>query len=670
MRVLPLLAILFLLPAAALAAIDYQLEISLYPGQQRLAGEARIDFGPRQGKAVSLLISDRCELLAVEQSGTPLPYKFRQGTLQFTLLTSEPVVIRYQGHFTDALARAPIHNEDPSYGISASISHQGTYLSGGVNWYPRLIDAPEINYKVTVYSPANVVAVTSGKRLEQSSSSEGNRSVWLIDYPLYGLNLAAGNYQIFENSDGEVPIYAYFYPQTAGLAASYLKEARAYLNLYQKLFGPYPFHKFAIVENFFPTGYGLPSWTLLGSSVIKLPFIVKTSLGHEMAHSWWGTGIRVDYAQGNWSEGLTTYVADYLYQERSSASAALAYRLKILRDYASLVNKQNSFPINRFRSRNDKASQAIGYGKVAMVFHMLRQQVGEEVFWSGLRKIARERMFTSMNWDDFRKFFSDHSGQELQVYFQQWLPRTVGPRLALTDVTLKAVEEGYLVSGKLVQQEPFYNLPVKLELQTEQTPFTALAELTEAEQAFQFQVADKPLSLTADPQADLFRILAPEEIPSTINAIRGSNQLLVLQADDNLPSEEAQQMLLAAMRKENLEIRRLAEVTEAELARNDLLIFGSATKLTPAKILNQDDQLSFPGQQASLADHSTFIVSRNPFAKQRHAAWFLSRDQTRATRVARKIPHYGKYSYLLFEGDSNQLKGIWDAPESPLRIEF
>ena len=95
-------------------------------------------------------------------------------------------------------------------------------------------------------------------------------------------------------------------------------EQRRYIALYEELIGPYPFQQFSIVENFFPTGYGFPSYTLLGSTVIRLPFIIETSLGHEIAHCWWGNGVLVDDRQGNWCEGLTTYLADYLYKERTS----------------------------------------------------------------------------------------------------------------------------------------------------------------------------------------------------------------------------------------------------------------------------------------------------------------------------------------------------------------
>ncbi len=47
-------------------------------------------------------------------------------------------------------------------------------------------------------------------------------------------------------------------------------------------------------------------YTLLGRTVIKMPFIVYTSLGHEIAHNWWGNSVFVDQKKGNWCEGLAT----------------------------------------------------------------------------------------------------------------------------------------------------------------------------------------------------------------------------------------------------------------------------------------------------------------------------------------------------------------------------
>ena len=59
-----------------------------------------------------------------------------------------------------------------------------------------------------------------------------------------------------------------------------------------------------------------------------------------------------------------------LYKERQSPEEGKDYRIKILRDYATLVNPANEIPLSEFTSRHNKATQAVGYGKGAMVFHI------------------------------------------------------------------------------------------------------------------------------------------------------------------------------------------------------------------------------------------------------------------------------------------------------------
>ena len=59
----------------------------------------------------------------------------------------------------------------------------------------------------------------------------------------------------------------------------------------------------------------MPSFTLLGSGVIKRHYIQPYALGHEIVHSWIGNWVFNRSEQGNWVEGLTTYVANYYYEE-------------------------------------------------------------------------------------------------------------------------------------------------------------------------------------------------------------------------------------------------------------------------------------------------------------------------------------------------------------------
>jgi aminopeptidase N len=115
----------------------------------------------------------------------------------------------------------------------------------------------------------------------------------------------------------------------ATLARPYLDATADYIRFYSQLIGPYPYAKFALVENFWETGYGMPSFTLLGSKVIRLPLILHSSYPHEILHNWWGNGVYVDTAGGNWSEGLTSYLADHLIREQQGRGAtigAVCYR--------------------------------------------------------------------------------------------------------------------------------------------------------------------------------------------------------------------------------------------------------------------------------------------------------------------------------------------------------
>ena len=128
----------------------------------------------------------------------------------------------------------------------------------------------------------------------------------------------------------------------------------------------------------------MPTLTYLGIDVLRLPFIRDTSLGHEVLHNWWGNGVYPDYATGNWSEGLTTFMADHAYREQAGPEAARELRLGWLRDLAALDTGQDR-PLREFTSRTHGSDQVVGYHKSAMLFLMLRDTIGAEAFDQGVR---------------------------------------------------------------------------------------------------------------------------------------------------------------------------------------------------------------------------------------------------------------------------------------------
>ena len=84
----------------------------------------------------------------------------------------------------------------------------------------------------------------------------------------------------------------------------------------------------------------------------------------------------VDYNSGNWSEGLTAYLSDYLIMEQQGK--ALEYRQTTLQRYADYVSTAQDFPLSKFRMRYSAPTESIGYGKSLLFFHMLRQKLGDK----------------------------------------------------------------------------------------------------------------------------------------------------------------------------------------------------------------------------------------------------------------------------------------------------
>ncbi len=651
------------------------LQVSLDPIRQSLEGVAALLITPNGAERVNFQLSPQTEITGVRIAGRLAAYSFFSGVLSVRMmnahLAGQPLSITYRSYLDDPVPDAPIQNEDPTYGVAATISEKGTFLAAGSGWYPWHIESNP-TFRVRVEAPLGIEAVTAGRLARRGTVQNRSFSVWEGEKPVGPLSLSAGNYRIQRTEVDGIPVSTYFYPESEDLVPTYLKAATDYLKLYQDLFGPYPFAKFAIVENFFPTGYGFPSWTLLGRSVIRLPFILETSLGHEIAHSWWGTGVRVDLRQGNWSEGLTAYVAEHLYKERSSAAEAREHRLNILRDYAALAGPGEDFPLMDFLRRDSRASQAVGYGKAAMVFHMVRKRIGEEAFWGGLRKIAEEKMYQQVAWEDFAQVFSETSGRPLLPFMRQWLEKPGAPSLTLERVTVTSREPLWEVKGELVQTGGPYELDLPLLLETTGDPVRATLASTTARTLFEFTTSEKPLRLLVDPDVDCFRRLAPGERPPTVNSLRASKNLLVV-ISDQIPKavSQASLQLLLALRQERVPVITEQEATPERVKGRDLLLVGLPTRRELLPVLPEELQL--PPRQALLSgkawpldDTTLFAALGQPDDPERVTALFLPESVEEALTAARKIPHYGKFSYLVFVGGVNQAKGTWPAGRSPL----
>ncbi|WP_051434280.1 M1 family metallopeptidase [Desulfonatronum lacustre] len=701
------------------AAHDLRVELDLSTGT--LHGQSVIRYAPLASATLDYFLHPRMHLHAVHLDGQPVAHRFANGRLRITPGMNKVgqdvrLSITYSGVFHDPVPLHQFSTDNTGFGVSATITEQGVFFQGQSGWFPRSSDQnPPINLEVV--APAGILAVTAGRLLGHEHRNGQSISRWQVGQLGRGMPLSAGRYVQQQLKTDSVPISTYFFPGSDHLAQIYLEAAARHVATYEQLHGPYPFDHFAVVENFFPSGFGMPSYTLLGSAILRLPFIPETSLRHEVAHCWWGNGVFVDYSQGNWSEGLTTYVADYLAQEKESSEAAREYRVRILRDYALLAAGQADFPVARFLSRSDPASQVVGYGKAMYLVHMIRQQMGEEAFWDALRSFYDQWLFRKATWQDMFDSFElagwntwpDHEGNSRgtpvrETFTRQWLLTPGAPDLRLKDVHVTEQTKGWRVEAVLAQNAPFYDLSVPVHLETPSGTQTHSLQLQGGTARMSFISPDIPQRLLVDPEHHLFRLLAPEEIPPTVNSIKGASDLLVIRstAMDHVP-EEIVRGFLRSMNQPGARILHEREAQEEARRASQLLFFGlphtealralaalpeayaehpatgdmagsalipvkgeakTAAQKAPEPTLQPSSSTAGPVEMDTL-----FLVLPHPAWDQGVIGLFSSDTDLDAEAVAdtaRRITHYGKDSYLGFHRGENRLRGAWPALASPL----
>jgi len=584
------------------------------------------------------------------------------------------VTITYQGAVYDSLKPPPESYQRGFETTSGLIDPRGAFLSGGTLWYPQRFDEP-FGFELTVSVPQGWQAVSQGAREVHGPTTV----TWHSPEPMDEIYLVAGPYELREETHRGVAIQTFTYGNDdEEICRTYLDATRDYLDLYTERIGPYPFAKFALVENFWQTGYGMPSFTLLGDRVIRLPFIVRTSYGHEILHNWWGNGVFVDWESGNWCEGLTVYGADYLYKEREGAAAACGYRRNQLQDYLNYVRAGRDFPLTEFRQRHDASSAAVGYGKAMMLCHMLREQMGSERFWAALAEFYQRFLFSRADWFDLLGVFAEYTDLDVDHFHQQWLARAGAPMISLGASDLIARNDGeFDLSYRVDQEEPYYELTVPLRLTYADAPAEEWTlALTGARTPGSRRLSEKPLALEVDPDFDLFRRLHRAEVPAALSQLLGADSVaIVLAAQTPAPLHEAYH----ALAEQSQAAKPTGELADTGLALLDLAgssawLLGepewsaALAPILPAGVNIEESAFHVNGERFDRATHALVLALPHPHNPDGAIGLLLGNEADAVAGIWRKLPHYGKYSYLVFAGTANIARGVWSVERSPLKV--
>ena len=419
------------------------------------------------------------------------------------------------------------------------IGPEGVYLSSESQWYPD-IEGSLSTFAVTVQVPAGWTVVTQGKKMDEKTADGMNRTTWVVSDPSEALTLVVNQFvtktRAWKGANGRhVELATYFFPDNAGLAEEYLEATAKYLDAYVPILGDYPFEKFAVVENFFASGLGMPSFTLLGSGSIKRHYTQPYALGHEIVHSWIGNSVFNRADHGNWVEGLTTYVANYYWHELThDERQAREQRRMMIDSYSLYVKAEEDYPVAQFTRKRDEKDNAIGYQKAAFVFHLLRHEIGEDAFWRGLHAFVAAYRHRPADWGSLEQAFARAGGRDLRWFFAQWVERAGAPIVWLDDATAEPAANGDQRTWKLavrLQQGPkLFRLVVPLEIATVEGTETRWVSLSRSEETVELTLPTQPLRVRLDPDFQLFRRIEREHLPPMLNGFVTDEKRSVVRA--------------------------------------------------------------------------------------------------------------------------------------------
>ena len=588
----------------------------------------------------------------------------------------------YRGSLNDP-PREPRHLRFVTPSETAGhIGEEGVYLSGETQWYPDLPGSFG-TYRMTAQVPEGWTVVASGRKESQVANGGKVSSTWFALDRSEAFTLVANHFvtksRVWHSGTGQrIDLQTYFLADNAALADEYLDATAQYLEAYVRILGDYPFEAFAVVENFFASGLGMPSFTLLGSGSIKRHYVQPYALGHEIVHSWIGNSVFNRDDAGNWVEGLTTYLANYYwYEVVHDNRQAVEQRRMMLQSYNLYVQPEDDYAVSQFLRKHNEKDNAIGYQKSAFVFHLLRQEIGEEPFWRGLKTFVREYRNQQADWVAIEKVFSRESDRNLRWFFEQWVHQSGAPVISLGDVRARRVtgesgKESWQLSVEIQQSEGPFRMAVPIRIVMKESTESRLIKIgLSPSSVAEFVLPDQPLRVELDPDLMTFRRLTRRQLPPMLNGYVTDPRKTVLRAFSDVASP-LKQIISRIADQELPESKRSMSIVSEESALPQkgsvLALTGEGQPQSVSKLVRDSC-----GDAVDLRA-TGFQIDGQAYEGPKMAVLFsCHRTQVPGSvitvlygvtpgaveKLSRFLFYYGWHSYVLFQDGVVTKRGIW-----------
>jgi len=301
------------------------------------------------------------------------------------------------------------------------------------HWYPAL-DFPNQFFasEIICRVPEGMTVISNGRLIGQTREPSGLTAFhWRQDKPHvnYLVTLVAGYFKTLEDRYRDIPLAFHTPPSDFPQAAHSFRGTREMLAFFEQEIGvPYPWAKYdqVVVHDFVAGGMENTSATTLTDRTLftEATENIRNSEGlvsHELAHQWFGNLVTCKDWSHIWlNEGFATYYESLWTAFRHGRNDMLYELYHRARQIASRNNETTPI-VRRTFSDPGEMFNHLAYGKGGWVLHMLRAQLGEDLFRRGIRAYLERHAHGNVVTDDLRRALEEVSGKTLDPFFDQWV---------------------------------------------------------------------------------------------------------------------------------------------------------------------------------------------------------------------------------------------------------
>jgi aminopeptidase N len=247
--------------------------------------------------------------------------------------------------------------------------------------------------------------------------------------------IANPEFLIVEDEMGDTVVRSFYTPETEDIANEVLEMAVTSLEVFNELFGPYPYREFDLAEAYIgprAAGIEFPGLVYISRNLYDLENpSLEFTIVHEVAHQWWYAMIgNNQYLHAFLDESLSNYVSIlYIELQRGPEAAEKAVDRFLKRSYfAALFGSGGDQIVNQPTASfpSDRSYGRIVYGKGALGMQAIREEIGLEAFSQALTDYAEAHRFGVAVPEDLLAAFERASDRDLSELWHHWFEAAEG----------------------------------------------------------------------------------------------------------------------------------------------------------------------------------------------------------------------------------------------------